>query len=145
MCFSRQAPPRVASVRRACLSDGMMFTIMGRGSPISASHAATPLCAAPALRLKRDEIENNATFMYRVHVCVRSVPQERWSDSPVLRRIAFQNQEIWRSVGCGSSSAEKRKGSWFKFWLRTNVGNGAGSMRGDMDTFRALARYSFFE
>lgn len=42
-CFSRHASPRVASLRPACLSGGMMFTIMDRGSPISGSHAATPL------------------------------------------------------------------------------------------------------
>lgn len=44
MCFSRSLPskaPQPASLRPARLSGGMMFTIMGRGSPISPNTPGT--------------------------------------------------------------------------------------------------------
>lgn len=53
--FSRRAASRVASLRPACLSGGLMFTIMGRGSPISANTpAAQPPSVPPLLHVWKE-------------------------------------------------------------------------------------------
>lgn len=58
-------PPCVlATCLLAFLSAGMMFTIMGEGSPISPNTAGTAATSRrrPAPHLRRDEIENNTNF-----------------------------------------------------------------------------------
>lgn len=88
-----------------------------------------PPYAAPAPCLKRDEIENNANFMYRVHRC---------ATGEVIRCYftlagCFSKSRNMEICGGGNSSVSRgweAKGSWFKSRLRTNVGNSSGSMRG---------------
>lgn len=114
MCFRTSS--HVASV---CLSGGMIFTIMGKGSPISASHAATTLCRHvwKEMRLK--------TMATSCILCI-GVPQERWSDGLSPWQVAFQKPEIWRSMGVDVIFRV-----WGPIsWLLTNVGNNAGKMRG---------------
>lgn len=64
MCFRGSYSPCLPCVLTTCLSAGMMFTIMGEGSPISPNMPDTAVTFRhrPAPHLKRDEIENNTNF-----------------------------------------------------------------------------------
>lgn len=98
MCFSGSFPGKVPlSLRPVRLSGGMMFTIMGRGSPISPD---TPGTAShlPAPHLRRDEIENNTNFMYGQRRERQSCATDEYQTQFHLGRAGCQSQGISQFV-----------------------------------------------
>lgn len=129
--FSRRAPSRVASLRPACLSGGLMFTIMGRGSPISANTPAAQPPSVPPLLHVWKEMRWKATL---TSCTARTgVPHQIWSDAVSASAGGFLKsgngsgsfcswlQQHFRPSGVTQTCTYKRRGKSRRLSKRDGV------------------------